>query len=115
MTTALLSRERSSRYNCANLATEAWYGETGQDIACLLGVTTGVPDLAARRLLQRVAKPVSPCIVLFQRGRIEVHVGVFARGRVLHLSEVGPVRQLLPIASLGYTSVRFYAPRPPNH
>jgi hypothetical protein len=112
----LLARQRSSRYTCANLAAEAWERETGRDIGRLLGIDlSGSPTVRDHGILVRVPAPFSPCIVLFQRGRLDVHVGVFLRGRVLHLTERGPMRQLLSIASLGFTSVRFYAARPTDH
>jgi hypothetical protein len=109
----LLARQRCPTYICADLVAEAWKNETGQDIRHLLGVgeRTGICSLG-HHMLRRVSRPVSPCVVLLRRAKVEVHVGIFVRGRVLHLSETGPVRQLLSVASIGYTSVRFYASRP---
>jgi hypothetical protein len=110
----LLGRRRSPHYNCVNLVVESWYTETGQDISATF---QGVLVPKDQRLVQAairgdftpVPQPVSPCLVLFRCGKATPHLGLFVRGKVLHLSERGPVRQLIANASLGYDSVKFYA------
>jgi hypothetical protein len=112
----LLGRTMGRLYNCAHFASELWEHETGRDIRMLLAGFLAVPSerRAAPQVahdFRRLTGPESPCIVLLRRVRATPHVGVFVRGRVAHLTEVGPIRQPLSIAQLGFTSVRFYAPR----
>jgi hypothetical protein len=62
-------------------------------------------DLRHGRLLKA---PVDPCVVLMQR-QAETHVGVYLRGRVLHIYERGGVQfQPLCVATLGFPKVRFF-------
>lgn len=113
---SLLDRERSFAYNCSHYAAELWQAETGIDLRPVLagffaakGDRRVSPHTPAT--MQRIHAPIEPCLVLFRRGRSTPHLGVFIRGRVQHLSGSVPIRQPLAIASLGYKSVRFYAPR----
>lgn len=112
----LMSRRLGPLYNCAHFLAEAWERETGRDIRPIFAgflapahARRATPH--ARGDFVRIPAPVSPCIVLLRRVKATPHVGLFVRGRVLHLTDKGPIRQLLSVASLGYTSVRFYAPR----
>lgn len=112
----ILDRRMTRLYNCAHFVADAWEGETGHDIRPVLVGFLATRE--ARRAMPRLAHdfvripvPVSPCVVLFRRVKATPHVGMFIRGRVLHLTDIGPIRQLLAVASLGYTSARFYAPR----
>jgi hypothetical protein len=112
----MLDRARSPAYNCAHYAAELWERETGRDIRPVLGgflAPTGERKVLppALHALRRISAPAEPCLVLFRRGRSTPHLGVFIRGRVQHLAHLAPIRQPLSIASLGYQSVRFYAPR----
>lgn len=113
-----MNRRLSPSYNCAHYATDLWEHETGQDLGqalsgflCSRRSRSVGPEL--RHEFERLPAPRSPCIVLFRRGRTTPHVGVFLRGRVQHLTRSGPIRQLVAVAGVGYTSVRFYAPRSP--
>lgn len=116
MTRTLLGRQLSKEYNCAHYVAEAWERETGQDIRAILAgfllpptQRRAMPHVAHQ--LKRIHRPEGPCIVLFRRVKSAPHVGFFIRGRVAHLADTGPIRQLLDVASIGYTSVRFYALR----
>lgn len=102
----LLDRERAAAYDCAAYAAEVWERLTGDDVRPHL-VGLARPS----GYFQRIAAPVEPCLVLMRRGRVAAHVGVFVRGRVQHLGRGAPIRQPLGLASLGYTTVRFYAAR----
>lgn len=114
--TDLLAQSLRPLYNCAHFVADAWERETGHDIRPIL-VGFLAPARERRALphvahdMRRIPAPASPCIVLFRRVKATPHVGLFVRGRVLHLTEQGPIRQLLSVASIGYSSVRFYAPR----
>lgn len=112
----LLDRYRSPTYNCSHYAAELWERETGQDIRHVLGgffASEGARrvDASACLTFRRIPAPVEPCLVLLRCGRATPHVGVFLRGRVQHLASIGPIRQPLDVAMVGYRSVRFYAPR----
>lgn len=105
------------QYNCAHFLCDAWLAETGWDLGSVLGSFLAARDQrtadpALVRTMQRLPGPRGPCVVLWRRRGTAPHVGLYARGTVLHLTGSGPIRQLLPVASLGYNSTRFYAPRP---
>ena len=115
-----MERRLTPSYNCAHFVVDAWYDETGQDIAGCLGTVLRRPAAMEakppmRHEFTRLPAPTAPCLVLLRRARLTPHVGMFVRGKVFHLTDHGPVRQLLDIARVGYTSVRYYAPRPFDH
>lgn len=90
-----LSRRRRDDYDCRDLVREAWLAHTGEDIG-------------ERRLkiFRRLEKPVDPCIVRFRRNN-ENHMGMFIRGKVLHLSEHIARFDRLDLI-IGFEHVRFY-------
>lgn len=101
-------------YNCLHFACEAWLDLTGQDIRQRLDDLLAVPA-AQRRIgraytadFKRLDRPHSPCLVLMQRPRSTPHIGVYVRGRVLHIREEGVEFQPLNVATLGFKRVRFY-------
>lgn len=107
----------SADYNCAHFLCDAWEQETGEDIRPAMGcflapalARTAAPSLV--RALRLLPRPVGPCVVLWRRRGAAPHVGLYSRRTVVHLTESGPIRQQLAVASLGYHSTRFYAPRP---
>lgn len=102
------------RYDCLHFAADVWRDLTGEDLRERLAGLLGAPAdrhvrLRHLRAFRHLAAPRSPCLVLFQRPRTPPHIGVFLRGRVLHLREQGAVHQPLELAALGWTSVRCYA------
>lgn len=104
----------SHNYNCAHLVCEVWKDETGQDITPnLAGYLCGPGDRRVvkvqRRAFRRLATPCSPCVVLFQSPRTAPHVGIYLRGRVLHISSKQGVRfDDLKSASVGVKKVGFF-------
>jgi hypothetical protein len=106
-------------YNCAHFLCDAWELETGQDIR---GIMNGFlaprrerqVQPAQRHRMERLQRADSPCVVLWRRRGAAPHVGLYVRGAVLHLTDHGVIRQPLRLASIGYHSTRFYAPRPPH-
>lgn len=111
----IMDRRLGPDYNCAHFAVEVC-DDLGFDIRPALAgflhprrSRRALPS--ARTGLQRVSSPVDPCLVLLRRAKATPHVGVFVHGRLFHLTDSGPIRQLLSVARIGYTSVRFYALR----
>ena len=116
----LLSKVRTKAYNCAHFAGDVWEHETGEDIRPIL---TGFLAVRRERRITsslhrdfiRIENPVSPCIVLFRHpeAKVDPHVGVYLRGKVLHLDGKAPIRQEVQVIAEQnqYTSVRYYAPR----
>jgi hypothetical protein len=102
-----------ANYNCAHLVCEAWEAETGQALGDVLQGFLLPPrarhvDWSKRHALKRLDSPQSPCIVLMRRPRLSAHVGMFVRGKVLHINEAGVAFQRLSIATLGFPIVGFY-------
>ena len=100
-------------YNCAHLVCEAWKDETGVDIAHnLKGFLLPPSDrrviLSDLRPLTLLERPESPCIVLMRQSRRAPHVGIFLRGKVLHIKATGVEYQPIEVATLGFKRVRFY-------
>lgn len=107
-------------FNCAHFVAMVWEELTGQDIATnLAGFTRPKAErsvnIAALRRFQRLATPVSPCLVLLARPRTEPHVGVYLRGKVLHITEKGVAFDFIEVASSGFPSVRFYSVSDDSH
>jgi hypothetical protein len=104
------------QYNCWDLVREVWLRLTGLDL--------GTPELTHHSRFEyedvveawegvrytAIEKPQSPCIVLMQRPRHIPHVGVYYEGRVIHIRRAGPQYQPIEVASLGFTTVRYYLP-----
>lgn len=100
-------------YNCAHLVAEVWQAETGIDIAHKLAGFLRPPRersvaFELRRAFRRLEAPQSPCIVLMTRPHSVPHVGIYLRGKVLHIHEVGVEYQPIDVATRGFNTVRFY-------
>lgn len=101
-------------YNCAHFVAEVWKEETGNDIRENLAgylEPSGARrvSMSQRRAFKRLERPCSPCVVLFQSHRIAPHVGIYLRGRVLHISSKQGVRfDELSAASIGYKKVGYF-------
>lgn len=100
-------------YNCAHFARDVWQIETGADITETLSGFLLPPgerkvDPGLRRKFKRLSKPVSPCIVLMHRPKSVPHVGVYLRGKVIHLHEKGVEFVSMDIATRGFKKMGFY-------
>ncbi len=104
----------AKNYNCAHFVCDVWQDETGKDIRQAMGgFLAGRGDrraiLADLRAFKRLQAPQSPCIALFQSPRQAPHVGIFLRGRVLHISKEQGVRfDRMEYAALGAKKIGFY-------
>jgi hypothetical protein len=102
----------ASKYNCAHFVCDVWKGETGQDISQTMhGVLFAPRDrklkLGDVHKVTVLKEPVSLCLVLM-RNKWESHVGVWLRGKVLHLVQCGAQYVPLEVARVGFTKVRFF-------
>jgi len=104
---------RKSRYTCLEFTVEVWKDITGEDI----GERLRVLHLASAdrritpsdlRRFQRLANPVSPCIALMRRPKAVPHMGVFLRGNILHLNDMGASFQCPRFAGMGFKTVSYY-------
>lgn len=100
-------------YNCAHFASEVWQHLTGESIAHKLAGLLEPPKTRhvrfdLRRQFVRLQAPESPCLALMQRRGSAPHVGIFLRGRVLHIHEMGVEFQPIDVASRGFERIGFY-------
>lgn len=93
-----LTRRRAPGYDCLSLADEVWSALTGESLR----------EKIRHRSFVRLAAPADPCIVFMRGHRREPHVGVYLRGRVLHLRECAPEFTQLRVASFGFPTVEFF-------
>lgn len=109
-----LQKEFSYRdYNCFHFVRDVWLELTGNDLGDQTPQSPGVDTYNQKALLVAntllaLAMPEDPSIVLLQRDRLEPHVGVFYKGRVLHLNRKGAYYMPLSQVTPGYTTVGFY-------
>lgn len=101
-------------YNCFSFVRDVWQELTGIDLGDQTPKEHTVNSYNERALkvantLVKLDSLRDPCIVLLQRARMEPHVGVYYRGKVLHLTKRGayyiPLDQITP----GYPNVSFYS------
>lgn len=100
-------------YNCAHFVCDVWQHVTGEDLTLRLVGFLQAPAnrkavLSDLRSFQRLQTPQSPCLALMQRRGSAPHVGIFIRGRVLHIHEMGVEFQPIDVASRGFERIGFY-------
>jgi hypothetical protein len=100
-------------FNCLHLTRDVWLELTGEDLserlAGLMG-RLGTKKLrrATVRAFRRLDAPISPCIVIMKLPHYQPHMGVFLRGKILHIQTHG-VEFLPPsLATRGFKTVRYY-------
>ena len=107
-----LTRRRRPDYWCGDLARDVWLELSGNDL------NRAVADLLARDAVGRLRRrhvaafrehsgPVDPCLVVMQRPRHPLHIGVYVRGSVIHLTTNGARYQPLKLATQMFKTVRF--------
>ena len=102
------------RQNCFDMARAFWAELTGVQLGrqtpyeiAVDAFTLRAEQVAAR--LKKVETIVDPCLVLMQRERINPHVGVFYRGRILHLDyRQGAAYEALDHVTARFTKVSYY-------
>lgn len=113
----LSRRYDRKNYHCLHFVAEVWQAETGEDVNERLEVLLGaVAGGGKRHSLQRqhvraftrLRGPVSPCFALMERPGFEPHVGLYIRGRILHITERGVEFFPPSLAARNFTSVKYY-------
>jgi len=99
-------------YTCSDFCREVWADLTGVDLAhALQGLLQAHDGRGLRREHVRhfraLSGPVDPCLVLMQRPRAPVHLGIYIRGKVLQITESGVTFQPVHVATHFYKSYRF--------
>lgn len=102
------------QYNCYDFVREVWAAICGVDIGDMErpkmdkeGMVGNWEHVAAK--WQRLDALRDPCVVLFQRPRVIPHVGVYVRGKVLHLPQGSNARfEPIAVAKLGFTRLSYY-------
>ncbi len=100
-------------YNCAHFVAEVWLDMFGYDLSIAL---TGFMRPRKERLVaikdlrcfKKIDSPQDPCIVLFENKKETLHVGMYLRGRVLHIRQSGVHFELLETVSVPFKKVSFY-------
>lgn len=113
----LLSRTPAPGYNCLDFVLEAWNHITGDpDVAEKLNALSagihaedGRVILSAVRGFAKLSQPASPCFVVMQRTKTQPHIGIFYKGRILHMKETGVEYQPVQVARRYFSRIGFYA------
>ena len=101
----------SKNYNCSHFTRDLWLFLKGQDICDMVYAwnSNDLPNaMASRKGLNRLEKPVDPCIALFARKGDPPHIGVFIEGMIFHMTENGPELQDLSFVMANFDSVKYY-------
>lgn len=109
----LHARQRPNEYNCFDFTRDVWLDLTGEDIGDRLQILhRAIPDRRATKAdiaaFNRLDGPQSPSLVMMRRPRAVPHIGVFLRGRILHLRQRGAVFEPPFYATLGFKTVGYY-------
>lgn len=110
--TALLTRTRNRYYNCGDFVVEAYaviYGRRlPESVIKALSSDTTETILHAKNDIHVLDGPEEGALVSFWRIAGRAHIGLFHKGRVLHLA--GDMPQHIPLAILRghYPVTRFY-------
>jgi len=99
-------------YNCAHFVVDVYSDMFGEDLrptlsSVLLPRHARSLSVSTARKFIVLESPENPCIVLMQRPRSDLHVGIWYNRRVLHLVSTGVHYQPLNVASYGFSKVRF--------
>jgi hypothetical protein len=109
-----LGKVYSKQYTCWDFARDVWLELSPSrftvgpvDMQQPAKYLHDIANLEASHLT-RLEVPVSPCLVLMQRQRINPHVGVYYKGKILHLGPRGASYEALHTATACFPSVRYY-------
>lgn len=100
-------------YNCAHFVVDAARYLFELDYKDeFLPVMTSVDKrqivLSSRTSFKRVQRAMDGDVVMLRAGRQTPHVGLFVRGKILHIQRSGVQLQPLHVVEVGFSAVRFY-------
>jgi len=101
-------------YNCWDFIRDVWLDITGEDIGKRTPKIVSRTNMITKfndeeKQFHRLEEKQDPCLILFKRNRILPHVGVYVRGKVLHLPEKSNGKyEPLELVKLPFNEVRFY-------
>ena len=102
----------SKKYTCLHFVRDVWQDYTGKDIgealASFFKLDQRRPNKSHLKSFERILHPKDPCFVVFSRPRAIIHIGIYIRGRVLHLTERGSEFQPIDVVRLGFSDIRFF-------
>jgi hypothetical protein len=94
----LLRRFDMKSYNCWHLAKDAWYDLTDERIQ-----SRDIDNFV------KLEFPKSPCLYLMRKPDVVPHVGIFYKGRVLHLHPIrGACYEPPFLAAIGFIQTTYY-------
>lgn len=107
-----IKRYIRNEYTCSDFAREVLLDLTNVDIADSLAGLLQAHDgrgltRAHVRRFRALKAPVDPCLVVMQRPRAPVHLGVFTRGRILQITQRGVTYLPVNLATVLHTSYRY--------
>lgn len=110
---SLMGKRYTATYTCLNFACDAWELETGQKLndKVLSLLTAKSSRVVAREELNEfelLKEPVSPCVVILRKQLRPLHIGIYVRGKVIHLTDDGVRMQPLDHLKLCYDRLRYY-------
>jgi hypothetical protein len=109
-----LDRVPRADYKCFDFVREVWRESFGVDLGDQLkGLSAALDDRRIKasevKGFTKLENPVDPCFVIFQRHRTTPHIGIWHKGRVLHL-QGGASAQFSRLKDIArrYTKVSYY-------
>lgn len=115
-----LGREYNIKtYNCWHFVCDVWRDHTGLDLSefavrpenrkALMNAGLELAKSDCHGRLKRQPELQDPCLVYFSRPGVLSHMGVYVRGRLLHIQErINVCHQPLDQVAMGYTEIRYY-------
>jgi hypothetical protein len=102
-----------SSYNCWHFVQDVWKDLTGVDLGnqvpddkSIASYNTRATDFSKK--LTKLPNKKDPCIVLMLRDRTQPHIGVYYKGRLLHLGPRGAEYRPLEHVTGPYQTIEFY-------
>lgn len=100
-------------YHCVHFVVDAWRVLLDEDISAdFSGMLTPLESASVMPLwpdlFVEIDNPQKPCIVVLRKGDRTPHMGMWYKGKILHLREEGPHYANLARICLEYDTVRFY-------
>lgn len=111
----LAKRHDGDIYQCGHFVRDCWRELLGRELpaafeAFLLpdGHRTALQEL--RGTFERLDSPQSPCICVYRRMKGRPHVGMYWRGRVLEITQMGAKYVPPHVIEMRFNAVRYYRP-----